>query len=245
MASRNRCDAQAGVILHQHPYRETSLILEVFTRQYGRISIVARGARRPQSALRGVLLPFQPLIFSWFGAGEVKTLHKADWVGGVPQLAGRPLICAFYLNELLLRMLARDDPHEHLYDLYTQTIDVLSRQENLDVEPVLRQFEYGLLRETGFEPQLELDSQGNLLTDQQQYHYLPGAGIVSKPGHGTVTITAEAVQDLRAGIFDRASSAGYIKFLMRALLNNVLANPELHTRYLMRELNTLNLESPK
>lgn len=245
MASRNRCDAQAGIILHQLPYRETSLILEVFTRQFGRISIVARGARRPQSTLRGVLLPFQPLLFSWFGAGEIKTLHKADWVGGVPQLSGKSLFCAFYLNELLLRMLARDDPHERLFDLYSQCLDVLANHPQTDVEPILRSFEYGLLRESGFEPQLHFDAWGNSLQPQDYYYYLPGSGLVPQDSSKAISLTSEALADLRAGIFDRSETASQIKILMRALLNAAMASPELNTRNLMRDLNLMTSESPK
>lgn len=245
MASRNRCDAQTGIILHQLPYRETSLILEVFTRQFGRISIVARGARRPQSTLRGVLLPFQPLLFSWFGSGEIKTLHKADWVGGVPQLTGKSLFCAFYLNELLLRMLARDDPHERLYDLYSQSVDVLANHPETDVEPILRTFEYGLLREAGFEPQLQLDALGNPLQQQERYYYLPGSGLVPQDSANAISLTTEALSDLRAGIFNRGATASQIKTLMRALLNAAMASPELNTRNLMRDLNLMTSECPK
>src|SRR6476469_1823173 len=101
-ASRVRCDAQPAFVLHSYPYRETSLVLEIFTRNYGRIALMARGARRPRSALRGVLLAFQPLLLSWAGRSELCTLHKAEWCGGLTQLKGIALLCGFYMNELLV-----------------------------------------------------------------------------------------------------------------------------------------------
>ncbi|RBJ67219.1 DNA repair protein RecO, partial [Pseudomonas sp. MWU12-2534b] len=97
MSQPGRVDKQSAYILHTQPYRETSLLLEVLTRDHGRFSLVARGARRPRSDLRGVLLPFQPLTLSWFGKGELRTLHGADWDGGVRPLTGLPLVCGFYL----------------------------------------------------------------------------------------------------------------------------------------------------
>jgi DNA repair protein RecO (recombination protein O) len=115
---RQRQDAQPAFVLHTYPFRETSLVVEVFTRNGGRVGLVARGARRPRSALRGLLMAFQPLLLSWAGRSELRTLHKAEWQGGVPQLRGVQLMCGFYLNELLLKFLARDDPHDVLFSVY-------------------------------------------------------------------------------------------------------------------------------
>src|SRR5437762_10036483 len=93
-----RVDGQPAFVLHSYPFRETSLVIEVFTQDFGRVALVARGARRPRSALRGVLLAFQPLLLSWAGKSELRTLHKAEWQGGLPQLKGTALLCGFYLN---------------------------------------------------------------------------------------------------------------------------------------------------
>ena len=114
-AGRVRLEGQPAFVLHSYPFRETSLMIEVFAKDHGRIALVARGARRPRSALRGVLLAFQPLLLSWAGKAELRTLHKAEWQGGLPQLKGSALLCGFYLNELLLKLLPRDDPHERLF----------------------------------------------------------------------------------------------------------------------------------
>ena len=114
MITGRRAEHEPGFVLHTYPYRETSLIVEAFTRQHGRTALIAKGARRPRSALRGVLLAFQPLLLSWAGRSDLRTLHKAEWQGGLPQLKGAGLLCGFSLNELMVKPLARDDPHEEL-----------------------------------------------------------------------------------------------------------------------------------
>ena len=102
---------QPGFVLHSYPYKETSLIVDVFSRDHGRIALVAKGAKRPHSQLRGVLQTFQPLSVGWSGKSEVRTLTAAEWVGGLLPLEKSALLCGFYLNELLVKLLARDDPH--------------------------------------------------------------------------------------------------------------------------------------
>ena len=101
---RHKVDGQPAFVLHSYPFRETSLIVEVFSRDYGRVALLARGARRPRSALRGLLLAFQPLELAWAGKGEVQTLMKAEWQGGQPLLTGKALFCAYYLNELMMHL---------------------------------------------------------------------------------------------------------------------------------------------
>ena len=124
MSARQRIDQQPGFVLHSYPYRETSLIVEVFSRDHGRIGLVAKGARRPMSQLRGVLMAFQPLLIDWSGGGEMKTLVRAEWQGGQPLLGGQALLCAYYLNELLMRLLPREDPHPVLFRAYGDALPV-------------------------------------------------------------------------------------------------------------------------
>ena len=113
---KKRADHEPGYVLHTYPYKETSLIVEAFTRKFGRVSLLARGARRPRSAMRGVLLSFQSLTLSWSASAELGTLMRAEWSGALRPLRGRGLMSGFYLNELLLRLLPREDPHEALFD---------------------------------------------------------------------------------------------------------------------------------
>src|SRR5438552_15267473 len=119
---RDRREGQAGFVLHTYPYRETSLIVEAFSGAYGRVAMVARGAKRPRSELRGLLNAFQPLLVSWAGAGELKTLLAADWRGGMPLPQGAALLCGFYLNELLLKLVPREDPHPKLWGEYESVL---------------------------------------------------------------------------------------------------------------------------
>src|SRR5213082_2519185 len=157
---KKRADHQAGYVLHTYPYKETSLIVEAFTRQHGRMSLLARGARRPRSAMRGVLLAFHPLRLGWSGSAELSNLMQAEWGGALQPafrpLAGHGLMCGFYLNELILRLLPREDPHEALYDAYG---DALARLSAGDAFPaVLRSFEKRLLAELGYAPLFDRDA---------------------------------------------------------------------------------------
>src|SRR5437868_5700118 len=147
---KRRADHEPGYVLHTYPYKETSLIVEAFTRRYGRVSLLARGARRPRSAMRGVLLAFHPLRLGWSGSSELATLMAAEWAGGSRQLAGRALMCGFYVNELVLRLLPREDAHEGLFDAYGDALGRLAAGE--PVSGVLRSFEKRMLAELGYAP---------------------------------------------------------------------------------------------
>lgn len=148
MSSRaQRIQHVGAYMLHASAWRETSLIVQVFTREHGNVAMVAKGAKRPYSALRPVLAAFQQLVVSWTGAGEVKTLTRAELVGIRP-LAGRSLMSAWYMNELLLRLLPREDPHPRLYDAYDAALEALEQGAN--AASALRRFEWTLLEETGY-----------------------------------------------------------------------------------------------
>src|SRR5436189_79167 len=177
MVERTRQESREAFVLHGYPYRETSLLLEVFTRAFGRVSMVARGARSPRSPLRGVLLAFQPLALSWFGKGELRTLARAEWVGGQPLLHGEALMCGFYLNELLLRLLPREDAHDALFSRYWEALRRLAPHGSS--APALRSFERALLKELGYAMALERDSaSGRAIDAAKSYTYDPERGPV-------------------------------------------------------------------
>ncbi|HEU0230604.1 MAG TPA: DNA repair protein RecO [Burkholderiaceae bacterium] len=142
-----RVHEAVGYLLHATPWRETSLVIQMFTRDHGSVALVAKGAKRPYSTLRPVLMAFQPLSLHWSGAGEVKTLSRAE-CNGIRPLAGRALMSAWYMNELLLRLLPREDPHPVLYDAYDAALSDLSQGSS--AAGALRRFEWILLRETGY-----------------------------------------------------------------------------------------------
>jgi DNA repair protein RecO (recombination protein O) len=145
---------EPGFVLHRYDWSESSLILDVFTRHFGRVALVAKGAKRPTSQLRPVLLPLQPLLLAWAGDAEVRTLKTAHWRGGHVMPVGEALLAGTYFNEMLLKLLARDDPHPVLYDGYTQAVHQLAHHRSAPDAAVLRAFELLLLREVGYLPSL-------------------------------------------------------------------------------------------
>jgi len=240
MKEKSRQDAEAAFVLHSHPFRETSLIVEAFSRDHGRIGLVARGARRPKSSLRSVLLPFQPILLSWSGRGELRTLIRAEWLGGYVPLKGQALICGFYLNELVLKLLARDDPHEQLFSIYDATLAALAAGES---QPsVLRRFEIGLLRELGYAVVLDHEVEhGMPVARERDYIYVVEHGPVASngmPGNG-VKLSGQALIDMQSGIFTSEATLRQSKALMRTLINYYLGNQVLHTRQLLRDLQEL------
>jgi DNA repair protein RecO (recombination protein O) len=239
-ADRNRHHDQPAFVLHSYPYRETSLLVEVFTRDHGRVGLVARGARRPRSGLRGVLLSFRPLLLSWAGRSDLRTLIRAEWSGGYAPLAGSALICGFYLNELLLKLLARDDAHERLYAVYEDTLAALAM--GTEHAATLRRFEVGLLRELGYAVTLDRDVEsGEPIAGDGHYVYIIERGPVSAAGASGngVELSGQTLIDMQSGRFAGAVTQQQSKALMRALINHYLGSQVLHTRQLLRDLQEL------
>ena len=154
MATKKITDEPAYV-LHRYDWSESSLILEVFTRHHGRIALVAKGAKRPSSSFRPILLPLQPLHVSFGGDAEIRTLKGAEWQGGHVMPTGDALLSGYYLNELLLTLLARDDPHPALFDIYAAVVRVIASEHGEVLQAALRTYELLLLREIGLLPQLD------------------------------------------------------------------------------------------
>lgn len=240
-ARSSRQDQQPAFVLHHYPFRETSLVIETFTRDFGRVALLARGARRPRSALRGVLLAFQPLFIGWSGKSELKTLHRAEWQGGYLQLKGASLICGFYLNELLLKLLARDDPHERLYAIYQETLTALAAGS--DHAASLRRFEKNLLGELGYALTLDRDAEaGTPIAAECRYAYVVERGPVAVDGvvqQNAVELSGQTLIDMQSDNYTSAVTQQQSKALMRALINHHLGNQVLHTRSLLRDLQQL------
>jgi len=234
---KHRLEDEPAFVLHSYPYRETSLVLEVLSRNCGRVALVARGARRPRSALRGLLMSFQPLTMSWFGKHELRTLHSAEWQGGQPQLQGKALLCGFYLNELLLNLMARDDPHEQLFDYYQQTLQRLAHEQ--DHAATLRCFEKHMLQELGYALLLEHEADsGAPIESTSQYRYVIEYG-ASKSSEQGMPILGKTLHDMATDDYRDPLSAQQSKQLMRMLLNHHLAGKPLHTRELIKDLQKL------
>ena len=239
-AHKNRLEDEPAFVLHSYPFRETSLLVEVFSRQHGRVPLVARGARRPRSAIRGLLMNFQPLSLSWFGKHEVRTLHSAEWQGGQPLLQGNALLCGFYLNELLLNLMVRDDPHEQLFDYYQQTLQRLAQGE--DMAATLRCFEKHLLQELGYALLLEHEAGCSAPIDAAlSYRYVVERGAVrdTEKAKDGLLVAGKTLQDMARDDYADAQSARQGKQLMRMLLNHHLDGKTLHTRELIKDLTKL------
>lgn len=169
---------EPAFVLHQYPWSESSLILEVLTRHHGRLAVAAKGVKRPTSSFRPVLLPLQPLSLNLGGDGEIRTLKSAEWQGGHVMPTGDALLSGFYLNELLLRLLARDDPHPTLFDNYRQAVLMLAQGGEAAVTPALRAFELVLLRDIGVLPSLNHQTLSlQALSADAPYDLVPEGGL--------------------------------------------------------------------
>jgi DNA repair protein RecO (recombination protein O) len=231
-----RIDNEAAFVLHGRPWRETSLIVDVLSRHHGRQGLVARGARRQTSGLKARLIPFQPLALSWFGKGQLRTLHAAEWQGGGLMLRGHALMCGFYLNELLLRLLPEGDAHENLFDLYVNTLDDLNSQA--DVEPVLRRFELDLLSELGYAQPLGHLADGAQLDPRRRYGYRIGEGVATLAREESGYL-GKTLLDLARGDLSDPTTLAEGKLLMRGLLAHYLGDKPLSTRQLLIDLQKL------
>jgi DNA repair protein RecO (recombination protein O) len=241
-----RVNQELAYVLHHHDYGETSLLLEMFTRRHGRLGVVAKGARRARSPLRAALIPFQPLVMGFSGRGELPTLTAAEPAGAAPAIAGEALFCGLYLNELLLRLLHRHDPHERLFESYSEALGRLG--EGVDTESALRVFEKRLLEDIGFGLVLDHDVQdGAPLRPGQLYRYLPERGPV--PAHVAdnegIAVQGASLLALAREHLDDANELREVKHLMRALLARHLGERPLTSRGLFRPRSVRNaLEYP-
>ena len=236
--SRSRVDGQPAYVLHSYPFRETSLIVEVFSRDHGRVALLARGARRPRSVLRGLLLAFQPLELGWAGKGEVPTLMKAEWQGGQPLLSGKALFFGYYLNELLLHLLPREDTHASLFAAYAA---VLRRFADDLQEADLRRFERALLQELGYGLTLTHDAQGGVIDPDAHYAYEIERGPVrlARPGNSALSVRGKTLLDLADDALSDPATQAEAKQMMRALINHHTGGKRLETRKIFMELQEL------
>jgi DNA repair protein RecO (recombination protein O) len=247
MSTRRPPLTSAAYLLHRYDWSETSLILDLFTREQGRVAVAAKGAKRPHSQLRSVLLPFQRIQVTLSPPGaevaaEVQTLRGADWAGGAPMLTGAALFSGFYLNELLMKLLARHDPHPLLFDAYAASLPALASQDDTLNQAALRAFEVVLLREIGLLPQLDvLTATLGPVEPEAPYQLRPEVGVVE----WSRAETALAGRHLTAlqGALDHGSMADLqaqcaltlpaLKLSLRALLHYHLGSHQLRTRAVM------------
>ena len=239
MATARGAAPLAAYVLHRYDWSESSLIVDLFTRTQGRVAVVAKGAKKPHSNLRAVLLPFQRINVSLGrlpegeGAGDIQTLRQAEWAGGPAMLTGAALFSGFYLNELLMKLLARHDPHPALFDAYAQTLPGL---------------ELTLLQEIGLLPDLGLATlTQQALQAQTLYALRPEAGVTEARADeaglpGALLVGARAALangSLEALQQTCALALPAMKLQLRALLHYHLGSTPLRTREVMRDVQGL------
>lgn len=236
---KNRVDGQAAYVLHTYPFRETSLIVEAFSRGHGRMALVARGARRPRSAVRGLLMAFQPLELGWFGQGEMRTLAKVEWVGGQPLLQADALLLGYYMNELLLKLLLREDPHPALFDAYAEAVRALAFGEPSQAS--LRRFEITLLKELGYGLTLDREADsGGPLDPMKHYAWVIERGPVEATDYANIpAFSGCALLAMAQDDFSETETLVQAKQLMRMLIHHYLGGQPLSSRRVFMELQEL------
>ncbi|MCW9031373.1 MAG: DNA repair protein RecO [Gammaproteobacteria bacterium] len=229
----HRVSLQAAFILHGRNFRDTSRLLDVFTQDYGRVTLVAKGARSARSRLQGILQSFSPLIISWSGKGEVQTLTGAESVKNSINLSGKQVMSGYYINELLQRLTTFHDPHPEIFTLYQNTLERFATDED---ELVLRHFEKHLLTEIGYGLNLESDSEGGTAIDKnEKYYYDIEKGPVkvrNNNAEGEIIISGQTLLDMADEKFSCARSQKEAKQLMRIILSHHLGDKPLKTRSL-------------
>ena len=232
-ATTSRVTLEPAFILHRYDWSESSVIVEVLTEHHGRVALVAKGAKRPASNFRPILLPMQPLRLTYTGDAQVRTLKSAEWVGGYAMPSGNALLSGFYLNELMMRLLVRDDPQAAIYKLYAQTVQVVAQASNLQA-PALRAFELLLLQQMGWLPDLSMETQTQQgLQADSAYKLNVDAGLQqvspSEPNHilGTDWLQLAGLEfaDLIHVLAKNAPLAQALKSQLRTLLNYHAGRP--------------------
>ena len=221
MSKSGRINRQPAFLLTSKPWRENSLWLEVFSREYGRVALLARSARTRGSELRGVLVPFVPFSASWFGKEELKSLHRAEWLGGWPQPQNRSLFSALYANELVYKLTAREDPQPRLFDLLHDTLAHICRHPAHAA--ALRRFEWGLLQENGLAPDTETDGNGNPLEAGALYRVSPESPVFPADGGsapaGSLNVPGRVLQRLASGALEGTEDLQSALQLTRLLID--------------------------
>jgi DNA repair protein RecO (recombination protein O) len=242
--SSRRVLLQPAYLLHSRPYRDTSRILELFTRDHGRLTLFARGARSGRSALAPVLQPFNLLLVSWSGRGEAGQLIGAEFGAAPVAMPSEHLLSGFYLNELMMKLFAHHDPHEDVFALYQQSIREL--QLRGEETRVLRLFEKRLLQSLGYGVGLEWDVAGHAIASHKLYRYLPEVGLsevehlaVRDDSRIELVFSGASLLSLARDELTDASARADARRLLRAALDRLLDGRTLGSRNVLAEMRRL------
>lgn len=240
-----RVQQEPGYVLHHRPFRDSSQILDLLTCDHGRIAVVARGSRGGRSRLAGVLRPFLPLRVSWVAKSDLGTLTGAEAAGPPAGLRGDALLSAYYVNELVLNFLHRDDPQPEVFSLYAQTVSDLNACEH--VAPVLREFEMEFLGLLGYA--INLDHEGGSHTPieaDRHYDYRPEQGPAPvQRVDGPMVFNGATLRDIAARRFDDPDVLRAANRLLRAVIGYHLGGKELHSRKVLRDVHRGRIAPPE
>jgi DNA repair protein RecO (recombination protein O) len=228
-----RIQLTPGYILHHRPYRDTSRILEVVTRDHGRLALFARGVRGPKAKLASILQPFQMLLFSWTGRGEAAQLTGAETAQSSAPVPPACLMAAFYLNELLMKLTTRHDPLPLLFDTYHAALEAL--RQGAPLEPALRVFEKRLLEALGYGLDLGAEAQtGKAIEPDEYYHFRPEQGLVGTTAAASGALAGRSLIGLANERLAGARELEDAKRLLQAALAQCLEGRPLATRTVAR-----------
>ncbi len=228
MKNARRVWLAPAYVLHQYAYRDTSRIVEAFTSEHGRLTLFARGANGPKSSFRGVLRPFQRMLVSWSGKGEACQLVTAETDGAVTSLAPERLMSGFYLNELLLKLTERCDPHPEIFFSYASCMQSLC--DGGPEEPALRRFEKRLLNDLGYGLELTRTEDGLPVEPGRYYRFAAQRGPQSCVAEAPGAVYGQSLADLQAEQFDDIRSLRDAKRLLRAAIDACLDGRTLKSR---------------
>jgi DNA repair protein RecO (recombination protein O) len=221
----SRIQLEPAYVLHSRAFRETSLIVEAFTREHGRVAVVARGVKSARSRRRNVLQPFRPLLISWNQKSDLGTLTAVDQVASPPALLGQALYCGLYLNELLMRLLHRGDPHAEVFERYRHVLSELASEAT--PQPLLRMFEKHLLEAIGYAMLLDREYEtGTDIQPQYWYDYQPQRGPVLRQGPGKSLISGAALLALHTEDL-QSENLPELRMLMRSVIGYHLGDKPL------------------
>lgn len=236
MSNARRVDQQPAYILHHRPFRDSSQLLDVFTRDHGKVALVARGSRGSKSRLAGILRPFMPLRVAWVSRSDLGTLTGAEVSGTPAGLQGDALLSAYYVNELLLHFLHRHDPQPEIYALYREALTALCMVQ--EVAPELRSFELEFLGLLGYAVDLEFEAGTRQPIDAQRfYEYRPEQGPVPVSREsGPMVFRGDLLDDIRAQRFDDTEVLRAANRLLRAVIAHHLGGKELKSRKVLLDV---------